>query len=84
MVKHDMGRVLLKLEELQDAQIQRALRPETKTVTLSDTDRAEALELLRSPNLLKQILEDFDKLLHYTKNIPYLQLQFPFTNYTKQ
>jgi len=61
VVKHDMGRVLLKLEELQDAQIQRALRPETKTVTLSDTDRAEALELLRSPNLLKQILEDFDK-----------------------
>ncbi len=61
VVKHDIGRVLLKLEELQDEQIQRALRPETKTVTLSDTEEAEALELLRSPDLLTQILQDFDK-----------------------
>jgi hypothetical protein len=61
VVKHDIGRVLLKLEELQDEQIQRALRPETKTVTLSDAEQAEALELLRAPDLLQRILGDFDR-----------------------
>jgi len=59
VLRRDLGRVLLKLEELQDEQIKRALAPKEEAVTLTDDERAEALALLRSPNLLERIVEDF-------------------------
>jgi DNA primase catalytic core len=59
VIRRDLGRVLLKLEELQDEQIKRALQPKEEAVTLSEEDRAEALALLRDPNLLTRIVEDF-------------------------
>jgi DNA primase len=59
VVKHDIGRVLLKLEELQEAQIKRALEPTDSAVVLSAAEREAALELLCSPDLLERILEDF-------------------------
>jgi hypothetical protein len=49
----------MKLEEMQDAQIKRALAPKEEAVTISDHDRAEALALLRDPRLLERIVEDF-------------------------
>jgi hypothetical protein len=58
-VRRDLGRVLLKLEELQDEQIKQALAPKEEAVTISDEDRAEAMELLRDPRLLERIVEDF-------------------------
>ena len=57
----DLGRVLGKLEELQEAQIARALEPEEKTVVLSCQERDEALAFLRSSDLLAEILADFER-----------------------
>jgi DNA primase catalytic core len=57
--RRDLGRVLLKLEELQDEQIKQALAPKEEAVPISDQDRAEAMELLRDPRLLERIVEDF-------------------------
>ncbi len=59
VVKRDLGQVLLQLEQLQDAQIQSALHPVAKEVTMSAEERAAALELLSSPDLLGRILADF-------------------------
>jgi DNA primase len=44
---------------MQDEQIKRALAPKQETFTLSDQQRAEAMELLRDPRLLERIVEDF-------------------------
>jgi DNA primase len=59
VIRRDLGRVLLKLEELQDEQIKQALAPKDQAVTISDEDRAAAMELLRDPRLLERIVEDF-------------------------
>ena len=59
VIRRDLGRVLLKLEEMQDEQIKQALAPKEDVVTLTDEERAEAMELLRSPHLLERIVEDF-------------------------
>jgi len=60
-IKTDLGRVLLKLEELQEAQVNEALKPKDKTPALSDAERAAALSLLQSPDLLDRILADFER-----------------------
>lgn len=61
MIKKDLGKVLLKLEELQDEQIRRTLEPEDKTVVLSEAEQAAALDLLKDPHLLDRILADFER-----------------------
>ncbi len=59
VIKKDLGKVLLKLEELQDKQIKQTLEPEKETVALSDTEQQKALELLQDESLLSRILDDF-------------------------
>jgi DNA primase catalytic core len=59
VIRRDLGRLLLKLEELQDEQIKQALAPKDQAVTISDEDRAAAMELLRDPRLLERVIEDF-------------------------
>ena len=59
VLRRDLGRVLLKLEELQEEQIKQTLAPKEEAVTISDEDRAQAMELLRNPRLLDRIVEDF-------------------------
>jgi DNA primase catalytic core len=61
VIKRDIGKVLLKLEELQDEQIKKTLVPDKKAVVLTDQERTEALTLLKDPNLLKRILLDFER-----------------------
>jgi len=61
VVKRDMGRLLLKLEELQDEQIRRATQPQQKVVEISDDDQRAALELLKDPQLLGRILADYER-----------------------
>ena len=51
----------MKLEELQDQQIKSALEPKEPEITLSEEERAEAMDLLRDPRLLDRILEDFER-----------------------
>jgi DNA primase len=61
-IQRDLGRVLLKLEELQDAQIQAALKPKAATaVQLAKADEAAALAFLRDTNLAERIVADVEK-----------------------
>jgi DNA primase len=60
-IKTDLGKILLKLEQLQEQNIQRALTPKTvEAVPISDPDRQAALSLLKSPDLLSRIVADFE------------------------
>ena len=59
VIKRDLGRILLKLEELQEAQINEVLEEKTDEVQLSEKEKNEALELLQSPNLIERIVADF-------------------------
>ena len=59
VIKKDLGKVLLKLEELQDKQIKNTLAPEPEKPALNDDEQQQAIELLKSPDLLSRILEDF-------------------------
>lgn len=60
VIKRDLGKVLLKLESLQDKHIEEALSAKDETIELTDKDKAAALELLKQPNLIERILADFD------------------------
>jgi len=61
VIKKDLGKILLKLESLQDELIQKTLTPEQETqIELNDNERQAALELLQDKDLLARILEDFN------------------------
>ena len=57
-VKADMARVLLKLEDLQDAQIKDALAPAEPVHEMTESERAEALAFLKRSDLLDGIAQD--------------------------
>ena len=59
VVRHDLGKVLLKCEELQDEQIRKALEPKRPETAVAEEDKTSAMELLRDPRLLDRIVEDF-------------------------
>jgi len=59
VLKHDLGRVLLKLEEVQTEALKAAMTKDDKRPKLSEAEEAEALALLRDPQLLERILADF-------------------------
>jgi energy-coupling factor transporter ATP-binding protein EcfA2 len=57
VIRKDLGRLLLQLEALRDAQVQNT---ETdKVPKASEEEEAQALALLRDPDLVGQILSDF-------------------------
>src|SRR5277367_1124833 len=58
IIKTDLGRLLLKLEALQQARIEAALKIEPLVPTMTETEREQALDLLRDPKLLDRILAD--------------------------
>jgi DNA primase catalytic core len=60
VIKRDLGKVLLRLEELQEAQIKKTLEPKEKGIILSEAETAAAMELLKSPDLIGRILSDFE------------------------
>lgn len=59
VLKHDLGRVLLKLEEVQTEALKAAMTKQDKGPKLTDAEQAEALALLKSPHLMERILADF-------------------------
>jgi DNA primase len=59
VLKRDLGRVLLKLEKLQEEQIRKAMKPKQTTVEIPKEEKTAAYRLLKDPNLLDRILEDF-------------------------
>ncbi|VAW59632.1 DNA primase, phage associated [hydrothermal vent metagenome] len=61
IIKCDLGKVLLKLEELQDQQIKGTLAKKEQQPAMSDTEVKEALALLKTPTLLDRILQDFNR-----------------------
>lgn len=61
LVRRDLGKLLLKLEEVQEERLRAALEPAGPAVPeMTSEERAEALELLRSPDLLEKILAGFE------------------------
>jgi hypothetical protein len=61
VLKSDLGRVLLKLEALQDEAIRTALEPKlAEAHVLDEGERAAALALLTAPDLAARILADFE------------------------
>ncbi|PWK27267.1 CHC2 zinc finger domain-containing protein [Pseudomonas sp. OV226] len=61
IIKRDLGKLLLKLEGLQEASIQAALAPKNPTPTLNAEDELAALQLLRAPNLIERIEADLTR-----------------------
>jgi DNA primase len=61
VLKRDLGRILLKLENLQDQQIRKCLEPKDAAVQLTAEEKAAALDLLKDPNLMDRILDDFSR-----------------------
>jgi DNA primase catalytic core len=60
-IKADLGKVLMKLEALQEANIKRALEPKpVEAAEIDEAGRAAALDLLRAPNLIERILADLE------------------------
>lgn len=57
-VKGDMARILLKLEALQEQQIEEALTPAETAYEMSPEEKQDALALLKSPDILQRIAED--------------------------
>jgi DNA primase catalytic core len=60
VIKLDLGRILLKLETLQLERIKAAMKVEPAAPKMTEADEAEALALLRAPDLLGRIKADFD------------------------
>lgn len=58
LIKSDLGRVLLALEQCQDDNIAKTLQSEP-VPDIPEAERASALELLKSPDLIARILADF-------------------------
>lgn len=58
LLKRDIGRVLLTLEQLQDKTITAVLQPEPQP-QMDDAERQAALDWLKSPDLAARILADF-------------------------
>jgi len=62
LIKRDLGKLLLALEEEQTARLTAALKPETRNLKpdLTPEERAEALAFLKAPDLVNKIGETFD------------------------
>jgi hypothetical protein len=60
VIKLDLGRILLKLEALQAERIRGALTREPAAPKMTAAEEAEALALLKTPDLLTRIVDDFD------------------------
>ena len=61
VVRWDLGRILRSLEELQRKALAEALKPSAPVHVLTEEERAEALELLTSEDLVSRILADYER-----------------------
>jgi DNA primase len=60
VIRHDLGKVLRKLEELQEQSVAKTLQPTVKPAMPAE-EQHEALGLLKDPHLLDRILADFTR-----------------------
>ena len=61
LLKRDLGKLLLALEQAQEKRLGSASEITEEVVELKAEEKAEALELLKSPNLLDRITEAYDQ-----------------------
>jgi DNA primase catalytic core len=61
VVKRDLGKLLLALEELHEQKMREALAPKSTAPEMSEPQREAALELLRDPRLVERIVVDFER-----------------------
>ena len=61
IIKKDLGKVLLKLEALQDDKIENGKKETDKTIELSESEKSEAMALLKDKNLTARIIDDFNQ-----------------------
>jgi len=61
VIRKDLGRVFLQLETIRDEQIRKARDAKAEAGQLSPEEKTAALELLKDPNLMDRILEDFSR-----------------------
>ncbi len=61
LAHHDLGKVFLACEQAQEQAIEKAQVPKETKVVLSAEERAEALKLLASADLVERILGDFGR-----------------------
>ena len=59
VIKRDLGRVLMTLETIQEHKLAQT-EPKDKPIEIDEADKAAALELLQSPDLVQRILTDFE------------------------
>jgi hypothetical protein len=59
VIKRDLGRLLLKLEEVQDAHHQAMHQPKKPKADMTGIEEEAALQLLRDPDLVQRIVADF-------------------------
>ena len=59
VIKRDIGTMLLKLEQLQHERIEAATQSE-KPVELTTAQQTAAMKLLKDPDLIQRIIDDFD------------------------
>ena len=59
VIKRDLGRLLLKLEELQDARVEALRAPIVNHAEMTNGEHDAAMQLLRDPDLLQRIISDF-------------------------
>ena len=60
LIKHDLGRLLLQLEERQSEHFSQQNQDKEKKVLLSEKEREEAIAYLKQPDLLHRLLKDFE------------------------
>ena len=61
VIRSELGRVRLKLEELRDQQLDAALKKPEAEIQMSAEEQNAAMELLRDPRLLDRIVRDFER-----------------------
>ena len=61
VIRHDLGSVLRQLESLQERAIANTLTPEPAAPAVPAEELPEALALLKDPNLLDRLLDDFTR-----------------------
>lgn len=62
VIRRDLGKILLKLEELQSDRIRALLEPKVEVPPMSAEEEAAAMNLLRDPKLFERIAADLDRL----------------------
>jgi DNA primase catalytic core len=63
VIQRDLGQLLLKLEQLQDARLEDAMKPKAPVAAaMTEAEHDAALALLRDPGLIERIVADFDRI----------------------